>query len=336
MGGHSEAPIAKLAQAESQNIAHCLASTRASANPESMIQQYNDEMQKIVPAALRRLLCEKHLYQPVEVDLSPLIQVAIRINFARATSMSGVHVPEQPKSLEALVRSDQSCANIPWIISTSKFDELLSHAVHFALPSINTFCAICSARPPFNPKDELCSCVLDPTNPLNQWYNLAYECQQCKSTPVRFLVRREKLKLRLCGRDPIEAIPAPKVLPKAQSKFYSDAQIAHHAGQTLAAMFLLRTFIEQFWRSLAQVQELIKTQPRATGEEQGRVYQDALPTDFKNRFVSLSDIYGKLSAAMHEANADAALFEESCQRVEEHFDARRLFKITNGSWPSGR
>lgn len=203
--------------------------------------------------------------------------------------------------------------------------------VPFALPSINTFCSTCDARPPFNPIDEMSSCVLEPRNDLTQWYNLAYECQQCKGLPVRFLVRREGLKLRLCGRDPIEAVPAPKFLPKGQSKFYSDAQIAHNAGQTLAAIFLLRSFVEQFWRSVPEVQRLIKGQPRATGDEQGTAYQDTLPVEFKNRFASLSEIYGKLSAAMHEANADARLFAESCQAVEEHFDARRLFKMVSGS-----
>jgi hypothetical protein len=175
------------------------------------------------------------------------------------------------------------------------------------------------------------ACVLEPRNDAIQWYNLAYECQQCRGLPVRFLVRREGLKLRLCGRDPIEAVPAPRFLPKAQRKFYSDAQIAHHAGQTLAAIFLLRTFIEQFWRSAPEVQNLMKEQPRTTGDDQGSAYQATLPVEFKDRFPSLSDIYAKLSTAIHEANGDAKLFEDSCQAVEEHFDARRLYKMMGSS-----
>lgn len=141
------------------------------------------------------------------------------------------------------------------------------------------------------------------------------------------MVRREGMKLRLVGRDPLEVLPVPKVLPKGQGKFYGDAQIAYHAGQTLAAIFLLRTFVEQFWRSLTQVQALVQRQPRATGDEQGTAYQDTLPTDFKSRFPSLSEIYTKLSAAMHEALADAALFEECCTKIVEHFEARKLFKL---------
>jgi hypothetical protein len=99
-------------------------------------------------------------------------------------------------------------------------------------------------------------------------------------------MRREALKLRLAGRDPIEILPTPKVLPKAPSKYYSDAIIAHHAGQTLAGLFLLRVFVEQYWRTVPAVQALLTEEPRATGERQGDAYQSSLPTDFKNRFLS--------------------------------------------------
>lgn len=134
------------------------------------------------------------------------------------------------------------------------------------------------------------------------------------------------MKLRLVGRDPIEAIPPPSAL-KGPTKYYSDAMIAHHAGQTLAGIFLLRTYVEQFWRTVPEVQAKIKHLARPTGDEQGAVYQTTLPPAFKSRFPSLSDIYGRLSEAMHEANADVALFEECCGKVVEHFEARKVFKL---------
>jgi hypothetical protein len=112
------------------------------------------------------------------------------------------------------------------------------------------------------------------------------------------------------------------------SRYYSDAQIAHHAGQTLAGLFLARVFIEQYWRSLQPVKDLLKITPRATGDEQGDVYQEALPTAFKEKFPSLKDIYGQLSAALHSADANAKLFDDSCAKIVKHFDARRLFELT--------
>jgi hypothetical protein len=52
-----------------------------------------------------------------------------------------------------------------------------------------------------------------------------------------------------------------------------------------------------------------------------------LPLEFRSRFPSLCEVYGKLSEAMHAANADAKLFEESCAKVVDHFDARRVYKV---------
>ena len=141
-------------------------------------------------------------------------------------------------------------------------------------------------------------------------------------------MRREGLKIRLSGRDPIEVVSLPEFLPKAQSKYYSNARIAHHAGQTLAGLFLLRVFIEQFWRSLPVMQALLKQDSRTPGEKQGEAYQGTLPKDFRSRFSSLSEVYSNLSAGMHSAEATAELFDDACRKIEEHFDARRLYRIS--------
>jgi hypothetical protein len=122
-------------------------------------------------------------------------------------------------------------------------------------------------------------------------------------------------------------LPTPKVLPKGVSKYFGNALIAHHAGQTLAGLFLLRVFIEQFWRTVPAVQKLIAEKPRANGDEQGDAYQSVLPLDFKSRFPSLKDVYGNLSAAIHAADENAVLFDDSCAKIVEHFEARRLYKI---------
>jgi hypothetical protein len=197
--------------------------------------------------------------------------------------------------------------------------------IEFELPTINTFCDTCQSTPPFNPIVKQSHVLYGPEQ--NDGYLLSYQCQQCKGPLIHFMVRRENLKLRITGRDPLEILPTPKVLPKTVSKYYSHAQIAHHAGQTLAGLFLLRVFVEQYWRQIPAVQELLKTDARATGERQGEAYQADLPKDFKERFPSLKDVYGQLSAALHAADANAALFDEACAKVLEHFDARRLYRI---------
>jgi hypothetical protein len=50
----------------------------------------------------------------------------------------------------------------------------------------------------------------------------------------------------LSGRAPIEHVLVPNVIPKNAAGFFKDALIAYQSGQTLAALFLLRTLIEQW------------------------------------------------------------------------------------------
>jgi hypothetical protein len=136
------------------------------------------------------------------------------------------------------------------------------------------------------------------------------------------------MKLQLCGRSIIENLPTPKVLPKSVAKFYSDAHIAHNAGQTLAGLFLLRTFVEQFWNGLAERRILIVPNEgsRVYPDRLGAAYNAILPDDFKDRFPSLSKIYEDISERLHNATADADFFEKAVNDIVEHFEARRLWK----------
>jgi len=285
-----------------------------------------------VEVALKRLLCEKHLYQQVEVDLACLVEVSkeISADIRKAGPTFGGPGPNLPPATQKqILESGIAGTNAPWCFAGSHIGGAFHDLVMFEIPSINTYCDQCKHRPPFNPIADMCWSIVRPELPTTQWYHLAYACQQCgkAAIPVHFIVRREGLKLRLTGRDPIEAVPSPKVLPEPQNKYFSSAQIAHNAGQTLAGIFLLRVFIEQFWRSVPEIQKLIQLQPRATGDEQGDAYQSTLPDAFKERFPSLKEVYGKLSGAMHAADANAELFDDSCKKIERHFDARRLFEL---------
>jgi hypothetical protein len=166
---------------------------------------------------------------------------------------------------------------------------------------------------------------LGPGEKTSQLLLLPYQCPQCKGCPVTFLVRRSALKVTLVGRDPIELVKPPAALPKQQAEYFSNAMIAHNAGQTLAALFLLRTFIEQYWYTLDSLPAA--GAQRVTGDELGQAYSRTLPEDFRSRFPSLSDLYGRLSIALHTADPSAALFESAAADITTHFEARRLFKL---------
>ena len=52
-----------------------------------------------------------------------------------------------------------------------------------------------------------------------------------------------------------------------------------------------------------------------------------LPDDFKARFASFRSLYDNLSDDMHTAKGNTDLFERTLAQIEEHFEARRLFRL---------
>src|ERR1017187_7745501 len=104
-----------------------------------MMHLFSDAMAAIVSAALRQLLCEKHLYQSVEVDLRPLLEVSKRISMHMSEPGSSGPQARPPGNIKELAESKESCVNVPWTISGSHLAGAFSNMVPFALPSINTF-----------------------------------------------------------------------------------------------------------------------------------------------------------------------------------------------------
>ena len=56
-------------------------------------------------------------------------------------------------------------------------------------------------------------------------------------------------------------------------------------------------------------------------------YMSTLPDDFKARFASFRSLYENLSDDIHAAKGNAELFERVLTKIEEHFEARHLFKL---------
>lgn len=280
----------------------------------------SDWLSDKVVAALRLSLESKHLYQGVVIDRNALQAEAAQL-FA-----DGV------QSLDAVINE---ALDADW----SPHDEIsvqrpsygggeLPPRIAFYLTAIKAACAECKAVTPFNLRD-----VLDvygkrdrgwrPIEVVQgqQEFVFAFECQSCCKAPDVFLVRRRGLRLTLCGRSPMELVLVPKFIPKSVQKYYSSAVVAFQSGQVLAALFLLRVLIEQF------TIEASGAGPGLRADDILDRYTNLLPEDFKTRFPSLKAIYSSLSAAIHAANEATDLFEDSREKIEKHFDARRVFEI---------
>jgi hypothetical protein len=221
----------------------------------------------------------------------------------------------------------------PHLTQVAKVSAQINKSIPLILPHLSLSCKNCERREAFAPvwHADLVGELRGPITggqgkkmglpPGFQMFCLIYQCQRCLGIPESFLVRLESWTVSLQGRSPMEQVEIPNFLPKPESKFYRDAVIAFNSGKTLAALFYLRTFIEQFGRR-------ITGKPgKATGEEIFDAYYETLHKRQSDQMPSLREWYDKLSEAVHSAREDDHLFENAKSEIERHFDFRRIFAI---------
>lgn len=295
-------------------------------------QRMRGEFSKRISLALKDLVENKHLYQSVSLECDDLtdlgneldsqIRGLVRMEFSQ--SVKGPWAPSAPANTPRLIAGAQDSHN------TSP------SGIWFRPSDVKLFCSTCKRLEAFN----LVSCRDFLTNELGlagsfrirgnsvQAFVISFLCQSCKSVPEVFMVRRQGLKLTLCGRAPMAHLDVPAVVPKSVRSFYSGAVLAHQSGQTLAGNFMLRTVIEQ-WARIATGQVRV-----ALADQVLDAYMITLPDDFKGRFPSMRNLYGELSVDIHGAVGSPELFEKARNEITEHFDARRLFKLAEPPAPN--
>lgn len=264
---------------------------------------YLNDVEQLIENAFKRLFEEKHLYQSVSIDENEVNRIAdaagrgpsIAIKSAVEKMWAPEGAPQGPKS------------------------QLAGH-IFFKTPHVKLFCTICDRVEAYSHVYTSDVTGFNSVNQNIQVFAVSYLCQSCRRLPEVFIVRRERLKLILCGRAPIENVYVPNDIPKSIRRFYSGAIVAHQSGQTLAGIFLLRCLIEQWAR-------ISTANPTAYVDQVIDSYMDSLPDDFKARFASLRDYYGKLSADIHGVVGSSDLFSETCQVITTHFEARRLYQL---------
>lgn len=252
------------------------------------------------------LLETKHLYQKVSFDPIEIVaNTKPRISMGNDASLFRIWV-------------DRDLPSLPLKLG----HEVMADEPTLVIKNVKLSCRTCSRREAFAPGWR----VSYPNDgsvfaSLPHLLLLTYQCQGCQRAPEALLVRREGWEFQLHGRSPIEEVEIPKYLPKSEYRFYRDAIIAFNSGKILAAVFYLRTFIEQFARRLTGHTGKI------TGDEVMTAYSDTLPPALRDMMPSLREWYEKLSVPIHAAKEDAEVFEAAREAIERHFDMRRVHAI---------
>jgi hypothetical protein len=306
---------------------------------------YDNWLQALLPhfkeafsKALQELLQEKNLCQSVSIDLN-FIKTWAFARIERGGQDSFQIGSERLLPLERNQSAGAHILNAIWYPDGCAFaaDERYptgsrvkrDQAFSFPLPQIKWACSECLDRTLFRPDLPRCRFVAGKEPTDEQSLLLSYECQGCRSRRVNFLVSRKGDRMQLSGRDSVEILPIPRSVPSAVADYYTEAQIAHRGGQNLAAFVLLREFIEQFWRSLPEMQEPLSWSSQMTAAEVGECYSAQLPLEFKAQYPSLTDCHRWLSDAIHGSPMRRDLFDLCVRDIIEHLDGRRFRRLSD-------
>jgi hypothetical protein len=282
-------------------------------------------LNKEIEEKFQSLLETKHLYQKVEVDWRKVI----------AGLQEMVHPSHHTQFLQNILGVDKMAfVPVTQVRIVQPQGNLGQVPLVLLLKNATMFCRKCDRREAYRPiwyqdlsadlRQVLQSGLIRhlPVPESLQDFALVYQCQSCEGVPETLVVRREGWTLGLNGRSPMASVETPAYIPKKERDFLRDAIIAHGSGKTLAGLFYLRTFIEQFGRRITGLYG------RETGDEILSAYSKTLPGNVRDSMPSLAEWYGKLSVALHAADSSEALFEGAQERIEKHFEIRKAMDIS--------
>jgi hypothetical protein len=270
---------------------------------------------------------EKHLYQKVSVDPDGIAAKMI-------LRVSDKDRPWASEHIQSVVNQRLTLTSGAPLLAAARGQEP-QVVPALVLRNVRLFCQNCNERQTFKPvwyqdaANDLLRQAAHGEAEINfdparlQLFFIAYQCEHCHGAPEGFLVRRDGWRFSLDGRSPMEHIQLAAHIPKKEGHLFRDALIARFAGKQLAAVFYLRTFIEQFARRQTGMKG------RETGDEIMEAYSGILPNAQRDQMPSLREWYGKLSAPIHTADEVTAdnLFDAAREEIERHLEIRRVFKI---------
>jgi hypothetical protein len=288
-------------------------------------QHLISQVNAAIADAFAKILQEKHLYQRITIDFGGILRgVRNRVRegylsqFERALRLSSPKIvlsstrklyeefQLSPVNVKLFCRSCQRREAYRCLSAKDLTAEAISaHSLGLIVPALSQF------APELNFSRDL------------QLFVFVYRCEGCaaKGKPEAFLLRREGWTFSLDGRSPIEHVEIPSFIPEKERRLYRDAVIANNAGKTLAAIFYLRSFVEQFARRVTGLTG------KQTGQEITSAYAATLPDQLRDTMPSLKEWYEKLSVPIHEAKDDAETFDAALERIIKHFEIRKVHEI---------
>lgn len=281
-----------------------------------------------IEAAFSEVVSGKLLYQKVAVDLSGL-----------PAALKAAGVAATPKQLSSL---EEEVAIRPWELETHHQGDKALHLpifatanvgsqpigtplhkmqIHFYAPAVQLQCATCKAERTFIALQSSRQFNLENPYPRSssqgwteQVYTLYYRCEVCRKFLYAVLVRRERLRLHLCGFAPRRLQTSVRSVPKSLQPILNDATNAVAEGDLHGGFYHLRTMIEHF----AKLRLQTPLDSRERGEDLLQRYYATVPSNLKSSLPSLTKSYDTLSKNIHARAGTIEDFQSHVTAVCDH------------------
>ena len=289
---------------------------------------------KAIEAAMRELIQEKLLYQKITVNLdeleSALTKAGVKTDPAKIAALQN-EVSKRPWKLETHHMGDD-----PQHAEIYRYARVGGQAVgtpleemnlHFYAPSVQLLCRQCKGQTTFIALQGSHERRLGYPFPrtiqrgAEHVYTMFYRCESCRELMHAALIRREGLRLHLCGFAPRREQVPERSVPKELEKILIDASNAVAEGDLFAGFYHLRTMLEYYLK----LRMSIPLDLQVRGEDLVTKHYDSLPPDLRSTLPSLTTAYGALSKNLHSRTGEVADYHALLEIVCDHIEGVALF-----------
>ena len=277
-------------------------------------------MQELIYDVLKGLMEESYLYRSQRIDLAAILAKAdkdwpsdsLRSEFEKRPWVPWSRNRGFTHGEQQLFQHVGGCAPL----GTAPENMSLT----FIIPTVKTWCFKCQRTTihdsiphlEFSPYHLNPEAIAEPLGIQNFLFNMM--CQECKSPPTTFMVRRESLKVQLCGRSHPFLPQPPNEIPKAVRSVFRDAVGAAACGDVFGAFYHLRTLLEHHMKT-----ELGATiAEKLDGDDLCARYNQKIDPVVRDR-CSLKLAFDTCSANLHNRTGTLADYAKVVETVCNHF-----------------
>ena len=147
-----------------------------------------------------------------------------------------------------------------------------------------------------------------------------YRCEACREVLHAVLIRREGIRLHLCGFAPRREQVSERSVPKAVEKILIDASNAVAEGDLSAGFYHLRTLMEH----CLKLRLSIPPELQIRGEDLVAKHYESLPVQLRSALPSLTAAYATLSAHLHGRTGETSEYYSLLAVICDHIEGIEL------------